>query len=271
MKFAHKRLPAERGHARRIVQFCAAIAIGLAVTGCASTHPVVVSGDVTQAPDPFEPVNRGSMEVNTVVHKGILRPVNTVYRAVLPEPVRIGFSNVYANSRAPIIFLNDVLQGEPKRAGQTLARFLLNSTIGVGGLLDVAAANGIQPHSEDFGQTLGVWGVKNGPYLVLPLLGPTTFRDGIGMAVDIVTDPLFWLFGGFTSTTTEGWAYTGGAMLIGYENGRDDLEELEKSSIDIYAALRSAYLQHRQSEVLNGGAGDAQALPDILDTLPPIQ
>jgi len=271
MKSAHERLPARSGLASRIVQICAVLAIGVVATGCSATHPVVVSGDVTQAPDPFEPVNRASMQVNTVVHKAVLRPVNTVYRAVLPEPVRIGFSNVYANSRAPIIFLNDLLQGEPRRAGQTLVRFLLNSTIGVGGLLDVAAANGIQSHSEDFGQTLGVWGVKNGPYLVLPLLGPTTFRDGIGMAVDIVSDPLFWLFGGFDKTTTAGWAYTGGAMMISYDNGRDDLEELEKSSIDVYAALRSAYLQHRQSEVLNGAAGDAQALPDILDNLPPIE
>lgn len=271
MKFAHDRLPAKAGHASRMVSMCAVMAIGLAVTGCASTHPVTTTGDVTQAPDPFEPVNRASMEVNNVIHKVVLRPVNTVYRTILPEPVRIGFSNVYDNSRAPVIFLNDLLQGEPARAGNTLARFLLNSTIGVGGLLDVAAANGIQKHSEDFGQTLGVWGVKNGPYMVLPLLGPTTFRDGIGMAVDIATDPLFWLFGGINETTTAGWAYTGGVMLIGYDNGRDDFEELERSSIDFYSALRSAYLQHRQSEVLNGAAGSAEALPDILDSLPPIQ
>ncbi|WP_342642566.1 MlaA family lipoprotein [Rhodoligotrophos ferricapiens] len=228
------------------------------------------AGDVTQAPDPFEPVNRASLQVNLAIEKVIFRPVNTVYRTIFPAPVRTGLANAYANSRSPIIFVNDILQGQPQRAGRTLLRFIINSTVGVGGLLDVAAANGIHRHSEDFGQTLGVWGVKNGPYLVLPILGPTTFRDGVGSAVDIITDPLFWLFGGIDDTTTEGWAYTGAAMVIGFDTGRDDLEELQRTSIDFYAALRSAYLQHRQSEVLNG-ASDAAALPDILDTLPPIE
>ncbi len=231
----------------------------------------MTSGDVTQAPDPFEKVNRASLSVNLAIDKVVMRPINTVYRTLVPEPGRQAFSNVYENSRSPVILLNDLLQGEPKRAGQTLARFLINSTVGVGGLLDVAAANGIPRHYEDFGQTLGVWGVKNGPYVVVPLLGPTTFRDGVGMAVDVLTDPLFWLFGGFGTNTDEGWAYMGGSMLIAYDSNRDDFEELQRSSIDLYSALRSAYLQHRQSELLNGGAADPNSLPDILDDLPPIE
>ncbi|WP_170984513.1 MlaA family lipoprotein [Rhodoligotrophos defluvii] len=254
----------------RVLSLFSLLLAAVAVSGCASTRPIVTSGDVTQAPDPFENVNRAALQVNMAVEKVVFRPVNTVYRTVLPVPVRTALWNAYANSRSPVIFVNDVLQGQPARAGRTLLRFIINSTVGVGGLLDVASANGIPRHSEDFGQTLGVWGVKNGPYLVLPILGPTTFRDGVGWAVDVVTDPLFWLFGGFDETTTEGWAYTGSAMVISYDRGRDDLEELERTSIDFYAALRSAYLQHRQSEVLNG-ATDPAALPDILDSLPPIE
>lgn len=270
MNFRLSSLTASVGRLPRAASLGALLFAGLMVTGCASTQPVMVGGDVTQAPDPFEQVNRASLQVNMAVEKVVMRPVNTVYRTLLPAPVRTGLSNVYANSRSPIIFINDLLQGKPDRAGRTLARFVINSTVGVGGLLDVAAANGMPRHYEDFGQTLGVWGVKNGPYLVLPILGPTTFRDGVGTAVDIATDPLFWLFGGLTDNSTEGWAYTGAVMLVAYDGSRDDLEELERSSIDLYSALRSAYLQHRQSEVLDGAAG-ADALPDILDNLPPIE
>jgi len=237
---------------------------GFLLSACATTPHGTAPADPGQAPDPFEPFNRTMLKVNNGVETVIARPLDTVYRTVTPKPARRGLSNAAKNLTSPITFLNDLLQGRPGRAGKTLVRFVINSTVGIGGLFDVAKAGDLPGHEEDFGQTLGVWGVKNGPYLVLPFFGPSTVRDGIGLGIDTISDPLFWLI----NNSTVSYALYGGEELIEYDDNRDDLENLKKSSIDFYSALRSAYLQHRQSEVFNGHPPKGAAAPDILDSFP---
>ncbi len=236
-----------------------------ALAACASTPQHAPPGDPTLAPDPFEPFNRAMLGVNTGFEKVIAKPIDVVYRAATPSPLRRGFSNAVDNAGSPVTFLNEMLQGRPGQAGKTLVRFVVNSVVGIGGLFDVAKSSGLPPHYEDFGQTLAVWGVRNGPYLVLPLIGPTTVRDGIGYGIDTISDPLYWLIND-TATT---YAIFGAETLVEYDDNRDQLESLRKTSIDFYSALRSAYLQHRQSEIYNGSIPHEDAMPDILDSLPP--
>jgi phospholipid-binding lipoprotein MlaA len=244
---------------------CGFLVCSLLLGACATgPHAAIKGGDPSQAADPFEPFNRAMLHVNDGIETVIAKPVDTVYRTVTPPFLRKGLSNAENNITSPVTFLNDILQGKPKRAGETLVRFLMNSIFGIGGLIDVAAGEGIKPHDEDFGQTLAVWGVKDGPYLVLPFIGPTTIRDGVGYGVDTVSDPLYWLINDKTTT----YALFGAEILIDYDDNRDDLENLRKSSIDFYSALRSAYLQHRASEIRDGAAGTSDSMPDILDSLP---
>ncbi len=238
-----------------------AAAATLALAGCASAP------NTDSPPDPLEPANRAMLKMNDGVETVVVKPVDTVYRGVVPDVARKMLSNAHANIASPVTFVNDLLQGEPRRASETLMRFLINSTIGFGGLVDVASAGGIAVHDEDFGQTLAVWGVRPGPYLVVPLLGPSNFRDLVGTGVDVVTDPLFWLMGGpGSSISTADAALQGSSLLITYDDARDDLDLLRQSSVDFYEALRNVYHQHRQFEILNGRLAE-QGNGDILDTL----
>jgi phospholipid-binding lipoprotein MlaA len=249
----------------KLPALCGLLIGGLLLGACATgPHTAIKGDDPSQAPDPFEPFNRTMQHVNDGFETVIAKPLDVGYRTVTPRFLRKGLSNAYANVISPITFLNDVLQGKPERASQTLARFVMNSTVGLGGLIDVASAKGIKRHEEDFGQTLAVWGVKSGPYLVLPLIGPTTIRDGIGYGVDTFSDPLYWLI----HDNTVSYALYGSELLIDYDDHRDDLDNLRKSSIDFYSALRSAYLQNRASEIRDGAPATGDSAPDILDTLP---
>jgi phospholipid-binding lipoprotein MlaA len=154
------------------------------------------------------------------------------------------------NLRSPVILLNDVLQGETQRAGTTLGRFVLNTTLGVGGIFDVATGFGLPGHGEDFGQTLAVWGAEEGPYLFLPILGPSNPRDLIGTGVDAVSNPFTWISG-------DAWLDTVTAARIGLqaldtrEGLIEPLDALRQGSLDPYAALRSAYRQRRATEIRN--------------------
>jgi ABC-type transporter MlaC component len=144
--------------------------------------------------DPIEPFNRGAYAVHQAIDRNVLAPVARGYRAVVPTPVRLGVRNVLANLRTPVILVNDVLQGEPRRAGDTLGRFVVNSTLGVGGIFDVAGNRlGVRGHAEDFGQTFARWGVGEGPYLFIPVIGPSNPRDLTGFGLGIAADPLVWL------------------------------------------------------------------------------
>ena len=211
--------------------------------------------------DPIEPFNRAMLKFNRVIEKGIIKPVTIVYRAILPRPVRRGITNFLWNLESPVIFANDLLQGESGRAWDTTRRFVINSTVGIAGLFDVAKHLGIERHDEDFGQTLAVHGVGEGPYLVLPLFGPSNPRDGIGLIVDILLDPFAWLLRikdadalRITRTLVDG--------LDTYDRHLEDIEALEEASLDYYATLRSAYRQNRNSEIRNG----KPVPPDELDS-----
>ena len=245
----------------------AAALLSILLAGCA-TRPTDAEDLAAweELNDPLEPMNRAIFGFNMTMDKFILRPVAIGYRKVIPSPVRTATRNFLDNLKAPIVLLNDILQGEGQRASETLGRFMANTILGLGGLVDIASGAGVPKHSEDFGQTLAVWGAGSGPYLMLPFLGPSNPRDGIGLAVDSYTDPF--------ST----WAANNGhdealvARIVVDQIDRraaniETLDQLQASSIDFYAAVRSFYRQYRKSEISNGRAaeGGEDGLPPMVD------
>lgn len=211
-------------------------------------------------PDPIEPVNRAVFMFNDMLDQVLIGPIASVYNALVPSFVRDGVQNVTRNLRAPISAANSLLQGDVKQAGVTTARFVLNSTVGLGGVFDVAKGQGLRHRGEDFGQTLGAWGVKPGAYVVLPILGPTSLRDGLGIAADSQADPLrIWSF-----KTGHDWIYyTRNGLEALDARARIDrgIRDLRRNSLDYYAAVRSAYAQKRASEIRNEDAS-APRIPD---------
>lgn len=192
--------------------------------------------------DPYERSNRKLFDFNDRIYSEVVEPITCVYRR-LPSPVRKVIRNGFQNLEAPSRFVNFALQAKPHRAGDEMSRFVINSTVGIGGMFDVAQnACGIQGHDADFGQTLGVWGVQPGAYLVVPALGPSDQRDLVGFAVDYVMDPLFWVPGPFWVTWPASFVkYTGEAS-----DNIDQYEAMKKASLDPYVAMRNAYMQHRE-------------------------
>lgn len=165
----------------------------LLLAACASAPPktdVEAYAQWKHNNDPLEPMNRKIFGFNATLDKALIRPVAIAYKNHIPPPVRRSVSNVLGNAREPYVLLNDILQGKPKRAGVTLSRFLINTTIGIGGLFDPASKWGREPHDEDLGQTLAVWGIPEGPYLVLPLFGPSNARDTAGAIGEVFADPV---------------------------------------------------------------------------------
>jgi len=210
--------------------------------------------------DPLEPWNRAMHQLDQGLDTVIFNPTIAVYETIIPEPGRQGVTNALRNFRSPITLANDLLQGEGERAGITLGRFVVNSTVGVLGLFDVAQHWGMPYHSEDFGQTLAVWGVEEGPFFYVPILGPSNFRDVTGYAVDTTgIDAMAWI----TRADNPFWwqlAYTGVLTVDLKATAKPFLEDLEASSIDYYAALRAAYRQNRAQAIRNGAPAP---LPDL--------
>ena len=222
--------------------------------------------------DPLEGLNRLIFEFNEFFLAMFLRPASEFYVGFVPPPLREAVGNMLDNLRTPIILVNDLLQGEGERAWQTTQRFIVNSTWGIAGIVDRAEEMGIPKHNEDFGQTLAVWGVGEGFYLVLPLFGPSSPRDGIGKhIIDGYFDPLdMWLD---NSNREEGiWGRTAVGAVKTYSGVMDELAQVKKTSIDYYAAIRSMYRQKREADIRNGEEGDLPPIPDInyeLSTTPP--
>ena len=215
-----------------------------------------------EADDPFEPVNRAVFGFNMFADEWVLEPVARGYRAVAPAPVRRSVANFLGNLRSPVIFANDLLQGERERAGTTLGRFMINSTLGVFGLFDPASAFGHYPHYEDLGQTLGVYGVSSGPYLVLPLLGPSNARDAVGRAGDYFIDPL----NQCCITTDERLALFGTGAVSDREANIELFDDLKANSIDLYATIRTVYAQRRAADIRNGAAAaDQEGYDEIFE------
>jgi phospholipid-binding lipoprotein MlaA len=205
------------------------------------------------ANDPIEPFNRYVFEVNRFGDEFFLKPAATIYRGTVPDSARESVSNAVANLRLPWTAANDIFQGEFARAGNATARFVLNSTFGFFGLFDMAKDVGFPHHDEDFGQTLGAWGMTGDPYIVLPLLGPSSPRDAGGRFVDSVLDPVTIAAKGGTIGGS-GNAFTTSRSVVSLISGRERaleaIAELERGQ-DFYAAVRSAYRQSRAAEIRN--------------------
>lgn len=233
---------------------CGLLLLGL--MGCASMPPASepeARAEFLENNDPLEPLNRGVYFFNQGVDTVLIRPAAELYRFAVPQPVRTGVANVLGNLRAPVVFINDALQGRPDRAEVTLSRFLINSTIGVLGLFDVASEFGLAPHSEDFGQTIAIWNgnPNGGPYLMLPLLGPSNLRDTVGLGFDLLFDPFGFVGGGDLVSSDAQLARTGLTFLDTREQLIEPLDVLKRESLDPYAALRSLYRQRREAEIDN--------------------
>ncbi|HNS85513.1 MAG TPA: VacJ family lipoprotein [Parvularculaceae bacterium] len=220
----------------------------------------VTAGATDDVADPWEGFNRKMFSTHLFLDRNLLVPAAKGYRAVTPKKGRRGIRRFLANLRAPGVFVNDILQGEFGRAGETLGRFVVNTTIGAGGFADPAAQIGIEAHSEDFGQTLAVWGVDSGPFLFLPLVGPTSTRDGFGAIVQLGMDPHFYVRTPPADIARYTRAGVGGVSAR--EQFLEPLAEIESKSLDYYASLRSFYLQSRKREIANGVV-DYSDLPDI--------
>ncbi|HQT27142.1 MAG TPA: VacJ family lipoprotein [Burkholderiales bacterium] len=210
----------------------------LALAGCATPY---------NRKDPLEPLNRKIYKFNDTVDKAVLKPVAKGYDEVVPFGIRVMIGNFFSNLDDVVVVVNDVLQLKGRQAFSDLGRVFLNSTIGFAGLVDVAGPAGYVKHDEDFGQTLGYWGIKPGPYLVLPFLGPSDFRDGIGTVVDWQVYPLY---------RTNDVSRKNSLIALGSVDKRAGLltgeNVLMQAAIDPYAFIRDAYLQHRNSLVYDG-------------------
>ena len=228
--------------------------LALLLAGCATrpdpSDPEAVA-EFRQTNDPAEPFNRTMYSVHEAIDSTVLRPVAVAYRDVVPRPVRRGVTNVLGNLRTPVILVNDMLQGESRRAGDTLGRFVINSTIGLGGIFDVAGEHfGVRGHTEDWGQTMARWGIGEGPYLFVPVLGPSNPRDLLGFGLGIASDPQTW-FGQGVAVDVLAGTRTGMTVIDTRESLIEPLDEVQRSSLDPYATLRSAYRQRRNAEIEN--------------------
>ncbi len=222
------------------------IVLALVTSGCATQPRNPAQGAAAEEDfnDPFEDTNRRIFDFNQAVDRHVLVPVAKAYRASLPEPVRDSLRDFLFNLRGPLIFANDTLQGDFGRAKDTLVRFVLNSTIGMGGIVDVAGRWGIPYHEEDLGLTLGVWGIPEGPYIVLPILGPSNPRDLGGQVAEGFGDP--WNI--LTAEHHMVWiSFVRGAVGGIDQRARylDTLADIERTSLDYYATIRSLYRQRR--------------------------
>lgn len=228
----------------------AALGLGACATRPPADDPEAVA-EYRETNDPAEPTNRALYSVHQAVDDAVLRPVAVAYRDVVPQPVRAMVRNVLSNLRTPVVLANDILQAQPRRAGDTAGRFLINSTLGIGGMFDVARDHfGVAGHTEDYGQTFAVWGVGEGPYLFIPVLGPSNARDLVGFGVGIVADPFFWLGQGVVVEAL-GYARVGATAVDTREGLIETLDEVQRTSLDPYATLRSGYRQRRQAEIEN--------------------
>ena len=235
--------------------FLAIVLLAVSTAGCATSDPAALAQN-----DPYEPMNRAMFRVNASIDNAVAKPVAKFYNHAVPGFARDTVHNFLTNLDKPVTFANDVLQGEGDRAWQTLTRFTVNSTIGIGGLFDIATKVGIPDHSEDFGQTLGTWGAGEGPYLVIPFLGPDPPRDLAGYVADIFMDPTTYIR--YHGSDTWNAVRAGVDVLDLRARNVDTVDQIERTSIDFYATTRSLYRQYRNSEIRNG-APDPQDSPDL--------
>ncbi|MDP2707224.1 MAG: VacJ family lipoprotein [Burkholderiales bacterium] len=239
-------------------RFRTALVLGLLsltlFAGCASTN---------NPRDPLEPLNRAVYQFNDGLDKVVMKPVATVYREALPDFVRTGVTNFFSNLYDILTALNSLLQGKIADAASDVGRIAVNTTIGIAGLFDVATEIGLEKHKEDFGQTLGRWGIGDGPYLQIPFLGPSSIRDAVGTFVDVKVDPIGWIWRDHIATRNSLWGLyfvNLRAILL------DSTKILEEAALDPYEFQRDAYLQRRRNLVYDGNPPtqkDEDEMPEL--------
>lgn len=206
---------------------------------------------VLEINDPLEPLNRAVYAVNGVIDGLVMKPLAIAWRLVLPQPVRDSAGHVFANLKAPITFTNNLLQGQPKRAATTVGRFVINTTVGILGIFDAAAEIGLPGEETTFNETLGVWGVNTGPYLIVPIIGPCSFRQVAGMGADYFMQPYNYYFNG-DSQHNDSWvpvAISGVEAVHQRNLVLESVDDVVENAADPYATFRSAYFQYQTYRV----------------------
>lgn len=243
----------------KLMNGCIAIALASVLGACATpsgeNSAQVMNAEVS---DPIEPMNRYFHDVNQAVDALALRPISHIYRDAVPDGVRESVSNFLTNLSQPIYFINNIAQGDLNGAGDNMGAFFTNTLLGFGGLFDIAQ---LDTDKEDLGQTFAVWGIGEGPYLVLPVLGPNTSREAVGIVGEHFIDPANLV--ARNHDIDNFGLIRGGARAIDFRSkSLDSLDEIEKNSIDFYAAIRSLYRQNRKNLILDGSTANTP-LPDI--------
>ncbi|HSD42000.1 MAG TPA: MlaA family lipoprotein [Burkholderiales bacterium] len=251
----------------RFLRIAAALAAAAILAGCATQR-------APSPRDPLEPMNRAVFEFNDAADRAVFKPVAQGYRAVLPDVVRAGVRNFFSNLRDPWIAVNQLLQGKIELALSDSWRFIVNTTFGIGGVFDVAADMRLPKHNEDFGQTLAVWGLGDGPYLVIPIWGPSTARDGVGLVADAYAYLPWWIPDWLDLEHRVAWQNS--LSALDFVNIRANLLDatniLEEAALDRYAFVRDAYFQRRRNLIYDGNpppepdADKASAAPRRLET-----
>lgn len=240
------------------LRFTATLVLVTTITGCASSARL----GPPNPNDPWEEANRAIYSFNDALDRNIFVPIAEGYAYITPQPIRTCISNIFQNLGELWSFINSNLQGRHEDAINTMGRFMLNTTMGLGGCLDLASKNGAPRIPNDFGTTLGVWGVNSGPYIVLPLLGPSTMRDGIGRGVDLYVNQIGWGKG------IEDIDLRNSLYGLEFVERREGLltvtETVDQTAIDPYSFIRDAYLQRRKAQI-RGTKGEDEPLPNYED------
>jgi phospholipid-binding lipoprotein MlaA len=236
------------------------VALTASLAGCA-TAPSAASdaAPVRAEHDPLEPLNRSLYAINDAVDRVTLKPIARGYKAVVPEFARRGVTNFSRNLFTPRSAVNNFLQGKPGPGFSELGRFIINTTLGIGGLIDVATAQGMPVYDEDFGQTLAVWGVPEGPYLFIPILGPNTLLDAASIPIDIASDPLYH----YDNSSVRDKVYV--LRVIDLRMRLLTAETLLEDSKDPYLTLRESYLQNRRFQVYDGSPPSTDEEEDLFE------
>ena len=236
----------------------------VAMLGACADRPPASDPDAVaqynETNDPLEPTNRVVYRVNNALDTAVIRPAAQAYRFVLPQPVRNSVHNVLVNLGTPVVLSNDILQANPRRAGDTAMRFVINTTVGVVGLFDVASKWGYPAHDAAFGTTLALWDVPEGPFLYLPVVGPSGPRDAAGFGVDVAIDPFTWVGQGVVVQVLD-WSRYGISALDSRERVLDAVDQIKKTALDPYATFRSLYRQHRAAEIEEARSDKRSTVP----------
>ena len=252
------------GMLSRLISRTASGLLACGVVGCATPPPASdpdAVADFRQTNDPLEPTNRVFYKINDGLDTVIMQPVARAYRYAVPSPVRTGIHNVLDNLGGPVRLTDDTLQGKPRRAGDTAMRFLINSTAGVVGIFDVAKTVGYPGHDTDFALTLANWNVPEGPFLFLPVLGPSSPRDVTGFVADQAIDPFTWIGRNSTGHAIGSWTRTVVGAIDQREGLLDAIDQIKKTALDPYATFRSLYRQNRAGKLATLRADTAATIP----------